>query len=74
MSVGDAAQLTAWDDFAEVLGQDPGAELHWKSSDPGIVEVDASTGSLRAVKVGSAMIEVTYGTSSYKKSCTVIVS
>ncbi|MCR4950194.1 MAG: Ig-like domain-containing protein [Solobacterium sp.] len=48
-------------------------ELIWKSSDPGIAEVDAE-GNVTALSEGTAIITVTSKDGSFKATCTVEVS
>ena len=69
MVVGETRKLT----YTLLPTSATNKEVTWASSDPSVATISA-TGSVTAVKAGSAIITITTKDGKYSKSCTVTVS
>ena len=68
VAVGATTQLTA------TVGGRKGATVVWSSATPGIATVDATTGLVTGVSVGSVLITASYGGSTASSQITVTAS
>lgn len=75
MNVGETVHLTSTNNLAEILGEDPGFDPSWSTSDSSVAKVD-SEGNVTALRSGAATISVEYGNAGgvgFERTCQVVV-